>query len=171
MFAINCTNNTNFNFLCKSYKFLFQFVFVILFLFHELITILLIFSLERWPWFSNQAWQFGFIANQIFVRLCLIFPMLRHVFKIMKRKFSPWWSTILLIKDEVLLTIGCTIFPPFYRSRLIIIIILFIQVKGIKSNSNAFRQAYYTDDIWIYVYTHTHTHTYIYIYISQIQSI
>ena len=30
---------------------------------------------------------------------------------------------------------------------IIIIIIIFIQVKGIKSNSNALRQAHYTDDI------------------------
>ena len=29
---------------------------------------------------------------------------------------------------------------------IIIIIIIFIQVKGIKSNSNALRQAHYTDD-------------------------
>jgi hypothetical protein len=32
-------------------------------------------------------------------------------------------------------------------SIIIIIIIIFIQVKGIKSNSNALRQTHYTDDI------------------------
>ena len=103
---------------------------------------------------------FLFLVGSVFLVFCVVLCFLIFVSFFSLRSVS----CIASVSGLSILDIATSVFVNVYlgkkttvdegsnlKSWLIIIIIIFIQVKGITCNSNALRQAHYTDDIWIYI--------------------